>query len=514
MLSKLLRHIPLPRSLRSQFILAVGSLEALMVIGGLITIHALRQSVTATRNLAEQRLVRMQDAQDLVQRTLLIEHHSERMLAAPGLEEMRAAYEEVIQEMGSVDHLVEQLSSSNEDASVLGLIQSGQLFRNTAHVVAGLREESLRASTQDSQPGYALPDPAPKDLNAKLRHFHMELHRHSIAMVRAAQELSTEFTRNYRDAVGQVATDSSRSEKWMLVLFFTSLVLAWMIYRLFLSRQILDRLQEVSNYLRQGDVAGRELPRVPVQGGDEIGEMARAVEQFLADRRRLAETNSELEAFSYSVSHDLQAPLRAIDGFSQLLLRRSADRLEEESKGYLETIHQNAIRMRDLIRDLLKFSRMSRTSMTLGRVDIAALARETFEEVRSPEPQRSIMLRMAELPPAKGDATLLRQVLVNLLSNAVKFTALQPEAIIEVSCQPQGPENIYCVKDNGVGFDMQYSGELFGVFQRMHGSEKFEGTGIGLAIVKRIILRHGGRVWAESAPGQGTRMFFSLPDAS
>jgi light-regulated signal transduction histidine kinase (bacteriophytochrome) len=345
-----------------------------------------------------------------------------------------------------------------------------------------------------------------------MRRFHRELQQQASTMVTAAQHVSARFTNEYREAILHMASESKEKEGWTLALVVGGLVLAWIITKYFLGRQIISRLQEVSKYLREGGTEGQH-PRVPVQGRDEIGQMARAVEQFLEDRERLAEVNRELEAFSYSVSHDLRAPLRAIDGFSQILQEDYTNQLDEEGRDYLERIRHNAIRMRDLIDDILNFSRTSRREMETDTLNLATLAQEVFEEVRGTVPERKIALRFGELPLANGDRALMRQVLVNLISNAVKFTAPRAEAVIEIDCVNQGDQNTYRVKDNGVGFDMQYADKLFGVFQRLHNSEQFEGTGIGLAIVKRVVMRHGGRVWAESKPGEGTSIYFTLPRA-
>ena len=168
--------------------------------------------------------------------------------------------------------------------------------------------------------------------------------------------------------------------------------------------------------------------------------------------------------------------------------------------------------MSQLISDILDFSRMSRREIAAETVDMTELAREVYEEVRGAAPaERNIVLHMASLPPASGDRAMLRQVWVNLISNAVKFTSPQPEALVEVGSSAAGGESTYWVKDNGVGFDMRYSDKLFGVFQRLHAADEFEGTGIGLAIVKRVVTRHGGRVWAESELGKGTTLYFTLP---
>ena len=245
----------------------------------------------------------------------------------------------------------------------------------------------------------------------------------------------------------------------------------------------------------------------------QVRQLNQELEQRVADRTAALEhANKELESFSYSVSHDLRAPLRAIDGFSRILQEEYDAILGEEGRRYTETIGRNAVRMGQLISDILDFSRMSRREIAVTPVDMTALAREVYEEVRGAAPaERNIVLHLGDLPPARGDQALLRQVWVNLLSNAVKYTGPTPEAVIEVGGSQAGDENTYRVKDNGVGFDMRYVDKLFGVFQRLHSDGEFEGTGIGLAIVKRIVARHGGRVWAESKPGEGSTLHFTLP---
>ena len=226
----------------------------------------------------------------------------------------------------------------------------------------------------------------------------------------------------------------------------------------------------------------------------------------------LEEANKELESFSYSVSHDLRAPLRAIDGFSRILREEYDSQLGEEGRRYVETISRSAEHMGQLIGDILDFSRMSRHEIAMTPVDMTALALEVYVEVRGRAPaERAIVFHIGDLPPARGERAMLRQVWVNLISNAVKYTRPRPEAAIEAGGSTANGENTYWVKDNGVGFDMACADSLFGVFQRLHGDGEFEGTGIGLAIVKRIVTRHGGRVWAESKPGEGATFYFALP---
>jgi signal transduction histidine kinase len=234
-------------------------------------------------------------------------------------------------------------------------------------------------------------------------------------------------------------------------------------------------------------------------------------------RRRTEEldvTNRELEAFSYSVSHDLRAPLRHVVGFASLLEQRAAGALDDRARGYVKTITEAARRMGDLIDDLLAFSRMGRSSLKPEHVRLGPLTREAKSEVELDVAGREIVWTIQPLPTAYADPALLRMVLLNLLSNAVKYSGTRPIAHIEVGStpQPDGSTLIY-VKDDGVGFDMQYSAKLFGVFQRLHRADEFGGTGIGLASVQRIVQRHGGRVWAESAVERGATFYVWLPAA-
>lgn len=248
------------------------------------------------------------------------------------------------------------------------------------------------------------------------------------------------------------------------------------------------------------------------QAETEILKLNTGLEERIIERTsQLETTNKELEAFSYSISHDLRAPLRAITGYTNMLVEDYEPVLDIDGKRICSVISNEAQRMGQLIDDLLNFSRLSRKEMYDSTIDMQALTRDVFNELTTPETQGRIDLQIGELPSAKGDPALIHQVWINLFSNALKFTSRKERAAIEVGSDPSQEDNIYFVRDNGVGFDMQYADKLFGVFQRLHSEDEFKGTGVGLAIVQRIILRHGGRVWGESQPDKGAVFYFALP---
>lgn len=263
---------------------------------------------------------------------------------------------------------------------------------------------------------------------------------------------------------------------------------------------------------------GEELARANAKLKNEIAER-QCAEKLIQDlncqlKQKVADleaANQDMEAFSYSVSHDLRAPLRAIAGYARMFREDHGHRLDAESLRLLTVISDNARLMGKLIEDILAFARFGRQEIRKTEIDMTALSQTIFAELKGWERERQVRLTLKDLPAAYGDRTLIHQVLVNLLSNALKFTGPKADAAIALRGWQEGDDTIYAVTDNGVGFDMKYMDKLFNVFQRLHLGSEFEGTGVGLAIVQKIIHRHGGRVWAEGQVNEGATFYFSLP---
>ena len=254
--------------------------------------------------------------------------------------------------------------------------------------------------------------------------------------------------------------------------------------------------------------------RITLEARDELGDLAQAfnvmTESLLSARTQLTQANKELEAFSYSVSHDLRAPLRSIDVFSKALLEDCGDKLDSHGKDHLQRVRMATQRMAQLIDDMLNLSRVTRSEMKRDMVNLSELTKAIVAELKRTEPERQIDFAIAQDVVVKGDARLLRVVLENLLGNAWKYTGKHSHARIEFGLTQQNGRPVYFVRDDGAGFDTAYADKLFGAFQRLHSVTEFEGTGIGLATVQRIIHRHGGRVWAEGAVEQGATFYFTL----
>ncbi len=274
---------------------------------------------------------------------------------------------------------------------------------------------------------------------------------------------------------------------------------------------MLGRIEGQDRVLRQQTV---ELQRYAGELEQRVAERTHELEERNeALRRNAAEilvANQELDAFAYSVSHDLRAPLRSIDGFSQVLLEDSADRLDDAGRDALHRVRAASQRMAALIDDLLKLARVTRTEIRTEVVDLSAMAAEIVADLQRASPGRRVDVAIAPGLTSRGDPRLLRVALDNLLGNSWKYTANQPHARVEFGTSAANGQRTFHVRDNGAGFDMQYADKLFGVFQRLHTTAEFEGTGVGLATVRRILTRHGGRIWAEGAVGQGATFYFTL----
>jgi light-regulated signal transduction histidine kinase (bacteriophytochrome) len=333
------------------------------------------------------------------------------------------------------------------------------------------------------------------------------------------------------------AADHELIVSTVLVLLLAALLLAlawWYSERQFIRPTL--AITQAADRISEGDLSARtglppqksELHRI-AQRFDQMAanlerrraELEQAHGQILSQNaeleRRVAERtkeleaiNSELEAFSYSVSHDLRAPLRHMNGFAQLLVKNPKIQEDPKTQRQLAVIIDAAKRMGTLIDDLLSFSRMGRQSLSKSQVNSNEMVKEVVAEVLAREPDRQIEWKIDALPAVHADAAMLRQVWINLISNAVKYSRQKNPAVIEIKSEQTAAEIIFSIKDNGAGFDMAYIDKLFGVFQRLHHEQEFEGTGIGLANVRRIVARHGGNVWAEGKPGEGATFSFSL----
>jgi light-regulated signal transduction histidine kinase (bacteriophytochrome) len=245
---------------------------------------------------------------------------------------------------------------------------------------------------------------------------------------------------------------------------------------------------------------------------DELLKSRKELEQRIDERTaQLASALIDLESFSYSVSHDLQAPLRAIDGHARTILKKAGKQFDADTRRRFEDIRGSIFKMGQLIDALLAFSRLGRREISMSAVDMEAVLQAAWQEQKSIHPDKHMALKSSGLPQAMGDRALITQLVSNILSNAVKFSRFRDEIIVEAGAHREGDETVYIIRDYGAGFDMAYYGKLFGMFERLHNPEEFEGAGVGLAIAHRIVARHGGRIWAEAEVDKGATFYFTLP---
>lgn len=283
-------------------------------------------------------------------------------------------------------------------------------------------------------------------------------------------------------------------------------ILIWLLHRAYVNTQ---------NQLKFANHTLNEEIGVRYRAESDLARHKYQLEELVAERTiALRSSNQELESFSYSVSHDLRSPLRSIDGFCNILLDEYEDKVDDPGKNYLHRIRAGVQHMGELIDDLLKLSRMNKAELERVQVDLSSMALSVFNKLKESEPKRNVELVVAPELSAYADVNLIESVLVNLIGNAWKYTEREKNAKIEIGCQHENDKEIFFVKDNGVGFDMRYADKLFGAFQRLHSVKDFPGTGIGLATVQRIILRHGGRIWANSEISEGAVFWFILPKKS
>lgn len=568
------KNIPrnlLPQSLRRQFFYALSALAILAVAGGLVALYALRVVVDSTQQLAETRLVRMQDSQELVQKTLLIEREVHRMLENPSQETMRVGYEDILDRLATIDTLVGRLVVGNDDINVLALHQASQLFRNTASIVASLREGALQAQAAGSaQGGRAASAPsAGKQAEAdNIRPFLQALQRQASDMATSAQGLSAHFTADYRHSVDVLVLTSQKIQRWVLALLVGCLVLAWLVTKFLFGGHVLNRLQQVSHYLRSSDsIATRQ--QVPVEGQDEIAQMARSVELFLEDRHQLALANAALETerarqeelikklaqahsqllqsekmasigqLAAGVAHEINNPIGFVNanlgslhryvedlfkvvsayeaGESELKddTRAAMNKLKQEIDIFFMRQDMTALlaesmdgmqRVKQIVQDLKDFSRTGESEKQMANLEhgLDSTLNVTNNELKS---KATVVKAYAGIPEVECVPSQLNQVFMNLLVNAAQ--AIDEHGTITLRTGQEGDQVWVEVQDTGSGIKPDILGRIFDPFFTTKAVG--QGTGLGLAVSYGIVQKHGGEITVKSQVGIGSTFRVTLP---
>jgi two-component system NtrC family sensor kinase len=554
----------LPRSLRRQFSLVVAGLTLLILAGGVTAVYALRVGSDATDRLAEERMLRMQDAQDLVRRTLLIERESDLLAGAASAEAVRARYGGIAAHLESFDHLADRLAAAGDEGAILDLRQASQLFRNSANVVAQLREAELQAAAARTPAAAAAAATRTRPFQDQLRH-------QAAAMAAAAQLQSERHSQDFRDAAQALRGDSLRHQRWVAALLAASLLLAWLASYHFLGRHVLSRLQLVSDGLRRREPAeaGEAAPALAVAGGDEIGEMARAVEQFQADRRQLSLAHAALERergrqqqlidqlaqvhgqllqseklasvgqLAAGMAHEINNPVGFVNANLGTLRAYVADLLEalaayEAVEGELGADSRAALaelkrridlpylrgdiasllgesldglrRVKRIVQDLKDFALVDETELQWANLEDAldSAVNVVHGQLKF---KGELRREYAAIPAVECRPLRLNQVFLNLLRNAADAAGEHGRITLRTG-RDDGQVWVE-VEDNGAGIRQEHLDRLFDPFftTKPVGS----GTGLGLSMAYGIVKTHGGRIEVRSEPGRGAAFRVVLP---